>query len=72
MVKRLRIDHPLFTHGQLLRGEPASVCTCSRELHTLLSILVDSTSCDEERKVFHPHGTLRDTLGYFHSNMSSV
>jgi len=30
LVKRLRIDHSRFTHGQLLRGKPASVCTSCR------------------------------------------
>jgi hypothetical protein len=38
LVKRLRIDHIRFTHGQLLRGKPAPVGTSCRRLLILYYI----------------------------------
>jgi hypothetical protein len=71
LVKRLRIDHSRSTHGQLLRGKRASVCTPCRRLLILPYI----PSC------LHPMTrnstpsiltVLSEIFGYSYRNLSNV
>jgi hypothetical protein len=71
MVKQLRIDHTLVTHGQLLRLKAASIYTSCKNATVFFtsSPIIHPVPINTQ---YHFYSTLRDILGYLHRNSSKV